>query len=72
MPNAVTRDPAIQLVRVGWVVAELRGRVLGGAEVDLGRFLAALPTCVSYALPLDQERSQKERLIEIRHVFKSV
>jgi len=72
MPNAVTHDQAIELIRVGWVVAELRGRVHVGAEVDLGRFLKPLPTRVSHALPLDQERSQKERLISIREVFKSV
>jgi hypothetical protein len=72
MPNAVSRDRAIQLMRVGWVVAELRGRALIGTEVDLGRFLPPLPTRVSHALPLDQERSQRERLISIRQVFKSL
>ena len=60
---------ALQLVRIGWAVAELRGRTAIGAEGDAGTYLKPPPTRTSHALPLAQERSSLERLYEARAVF---
>jgi len=58
--SVVTADRGLQLIRVGWLVAELRGRTRADDETD--RALVTPPSKESNALPLVPERSPQERL----------
>jgi hypothetical protein len=66
-------DPTIQpdrakcLMRLGWALAELRGRVGFGSR-DPGRLLEVQPVRTDHALPLGEERSPAEQLIEVKKV----
>src|ERR1035437_5109732 len=66
-PVAVEPDRAKDLMRLGWAVAELRGRVGFGLN-DPGRLIPAQPVRTDHALPLAEERSQAELRIEIKGV----
>lgn len=66
-PVAVEPDRAKDLMRLGWAVAELRGRVGFGLN-DPGRLIQAQPVRTDHALPLAEERSQAELRIEVKGV----
>jgi hypothetical protein len=57
-------------MRFGWAVAELRGRLYFG-DVDPGRVLAQLKRS-DHALPLSEERSSPEQLIEVEGIIKAL
>lgn len=61
------REQVLAAARLGWTLAELRGRVresVSGPQLDRAR-----PTRI---LPLGQERSQKEQLIEYGNLVSSL
>lgn len=65
----VSSERALQLIRFGWAVAELRGRVSYGPN-DPGRLSVdtASATRTGHMPPLGDERSAREQLIEIKKV----
>ena len=66
-PAAASADTVKQLVRFGWAVAELRGRLYFGAN-DPGATPETIPSETDAVLPLANERSAKDRLAEVRSV----
>jgi hypothetical protein len=66
-PVAVEPDRAKDLMRLGWAIAELRGR-LGFGSRDPGRLIQAEPVRTDHALPLGEERTPDELLTEVKGV----
>ena len=66
----VSTDRARDLMRFGWAIAELRGRLYFG-DVDPGRVLAQLKRS-DHALPLSEERSPPEQLIEVEGIIRAL
>jgi hypothetical protein len=60
-------DRAKDLMRLGWSLAELRGRIQFG-DTDPGRLFEVQPQRTGHALPLGEERSPAELLIETKQV----
>lgn len=61
--DGLTLSRAQSLIRLGWAVAELRGRAWF-QESDPGRMSAPMPRRADRSLPLGDERSAEEQLIE--------
>lgn len=55
-------------MRLGWTIAELRGRLFFG-EADPGRLITDMPYRQDHALPLADERSTGEQLVEIKKLI---
>jgi hypothetical protein len=64
-PAAASPDTVKQLVRFGWAVAELRGRLYFGPN-DPGATPETIPSDTDPVLPLANERGADDRLAEAR------
>lgn len=65
--NAGLQQRELDLMRFGWALAELRGRLYFGDQ-DPGRLIPEGPPRANHALPISEERSPKELLIENKKV----
>jgi len=68
---AVNQNRAQDLMRLGWAIAELRGRLYFGAA-DPGRIADPATVRADHSLPLSGERSPKEQLIETKEVVQAL
>ena len=68
---SVSTGRAQDLMRLGWAIAELRGRLYFG-EKDPGRLVTSHLVRTDHALPLGTERSPAEQLIETRAVVRAL
>jgi hypothetical protein len=62
MPVPDDTDDVLTAIRLGWCVAEVRGR--NRPDAPLGGPVTALPSCEGHALPLQSERSAAELLVQ--------
>ena len=66
--DALALSDAQDLIRLGWALAELRGRLEFG-DSDIGRLQTSLPRRTDQALPLADERSITEQLIAAKKLI---
>jgi phospholipase C len=64
-------DQVVQAIRLGWLIAEARGRYRLGDSPRLAP-VVGLPSRIGHALPLADERSPAEQRIEVEHVLGAV